>query len=162
MQAWSGRENRAMPKWENRPNPQKIVRCQFGTKCDGSEVRYNPELLHRLSMMCNEDIKSRISYSKQILPLHDADLIAFIIAELAAVGLGANTFDEAALQVIARAVQGNLRLCRNLAQASLIAACLDHQRIVTVNHVNNAFLQPHWRSHEALIKQQVKPEPRRS
>ncbi|AVP98752.1 hypothetical protein C7S18_16840 [Ahniella affigens] len=121
----------------------------------------HPELLHRLSMMCNEDIKSRISYSKQILPLHDADLIAFIIAELAAVGLGANTFDEAALQVIARAVQGNLRLCRNLAQASLIAACLDHQRIVTVNHVNTALLQPHWRSHEALIKQQVKPEPKR-
>lgn len=116
----------------------------------------HPELLHRLSMMCNEDIKSRISYSKQVLPLHDADLVGFIVAELAAVGLGVNTFDEAALQVIARAVQGNLRLCRNLSYASLVAACLDRQRIVTVSHVNTALLQPHWRSHEALLKQQVK------
>jgi MSHA biogenesis protein MshM len=118
----------------------------------------HPELLHRLSMMCNEDIKSRISYSKQLLPLNDADLAAFIVAELAAVGLGANTFDEAAVQVILRAVQGNLRLCRNLCYASLVATCLDRQRICTVSHVNAALLQPHWRSHEALLKQQVKPD----
>lgn len=115
----------------------------------------HPELMFRLSMMCNEDIKSRISYSKQVLPLHDEDLANFIIAELAAVGLGANTFDEAALQVILRAVQGNLRLCRNLCYASLVAACLDRQRICTVVHVNAALQQPHWRSHEALLKQQA-------
>lgn len=115
----------------------------------------HPELLHRLSMMCNEDIKSRISYSRQLLPLHDADLTAFIIAELAAVGLGAHTFDEAALQVVLRAVQGNLRLCGNLCYASLIAACIDHQRICAVSHVNAALQQPHWRSHEALLRQQV-------
>jgi type II secretory pathway predicted ATPase ExeA len=116
----------------------------------------HPELLHRLSLLCNEDIKSRISYSKQLLPLCDADLSSFIVAELAAVGLGVNTFDEAAAQVIARAVQGNLRLCRNLCYASLVATCLDRQRICTVAHVNAALLQPHWRSHEALLKQQVK------
>jgi type II secretory pathway predicted ATPase ExeA len=115
-----------------------------------------PELMYRLSMMCNEDIKSRISYSKQLLPLHDEALSSFIINELAAVGLGANTIDEAALQVIVRAVQGNLRLCRNLCYASLIATCLDHQRICTVSHVNAALQQPHWRSHEALLKQQIK------
>jgi type II secretory pathway predicted ATPase ExeA len=118
----------------------------------------HPELMFRLSMLCNEDIKSRISYSKQILPLHDADLTGFIIAELAAAGLGANTFDEAAVQVILRAVQGNLRLCRNLCYASLIATCLDQQRICTVTHVNAALMQPHWRSHEALLKQQIKPK----
>ena len=116
----------------------------------------HPELMYRLSMMCNEDIKSRISYSKQLLPLNDEALTRFIIDELAAVGLGANTFDEAAMQVVLRAVQGNLRLCRNLCYASLVAACLDHQRICKVSHVNAALLQPHWRSHEALLKQQVK------
>lgn len=114
-----------------------------------------PELMYRLSMMCNEDIKNRISYSKQVLPLHDEDLAKFVVAELAAVGLGANTFDEAALQVILRAVQGNLRLCRNLCYASLVAVCLDQQRIVGVSHVNAALQQPHWRSHEALLKQQT-------
>jgi MSHA biogenesis protein MshM len=112
------------------------------------------ELMFRLSMMCNEDIKSRISYSKQILPLTDGDLSDFIVAELGAVGLGVNTFDEGALQVILRAVQGNLRLCRNLCYASLVAACMDRQRICTVSHVNVALQQPHWRSHEALLKQQ--------
>jgi MSHA biogenesis protein MshM len=118
----------------------------------------HPELLYRLSLLCNEDIKSRISYSKQLLPLNDADLSAFIIAELAAVGLGAHTIDEAALQIILRAVQGNLRLARNLCYASLIATCMDHQRICTITHVNTALTQPHWRSHEALLKQQVKPK----
>ncbi len=118
----------------------------------------HPELMFRLSMMCNEDIKSRISYSRQILPLHDADLTSYIVAELAAAGLGANTMDEAAVQVVLRAVQGNLRLCRNLCYASLVAVCLDHQRICTVSHVNAALQQPHWRSHEALLKQQVKPK----
>lgn len=114
-----------------------------------------PELLYRLSMLCNEDIKSRISYSKQVLPLNDADLTGFIVAELAAAGLGAHTFDEAALHIILRAVQGNLRLCRNLCYASLVAACLDRQRICGVSHVNAALTQPHWRSHEALLKQQA-------
>jgi MSHA biogenesis protein MshM len=117
----------------------------------------HPELMFRLSMMCNEDIKSRISYSRQLLPMMDEALSDFIIKELAAVGLGANTFDEAALQVVLRAVQGNLRLCRNLCYASLVATCLDQQRICTVSHVNAALQQPHWRSHEALLKQQVKP-----
>ena len=116
----------------------------------------HPELMYRLSMMCNEDIKSRISYSKQLLPLNDEALARFIIDELAAVGLGANTFDEAAIQVVLRAVQGNLRLCRNLCYASLVAACLDQSRICRVSHVNAALTQPHWRSHEALLKQQVK------
>ena len=115
----------------------------------------HPELMFRLSMMCNEDIKSRISYSKQLLPLHDEDLANFIVAELAAVGLGANTFDEAATAVVLRAVQGNLRLCRNLCYASLVATCLEGKRICTVSHVNAALQQPHWRSHEALLKQQV-------
>lgn len=115
------------------------------------------ELMFRLSMMCNEDIKSRISYSKQVLPLADQELSDFITAELAAVGLGANTFDDAALQVVLRAVQGNLRLCRNLCYASLVATCMDSQRICTVSHVNVALQQPHWRSHEALLKQQAKP-----
>jgi type II secretory pathway predicted ATPase ExeA len=119
----------------------------------------HPELMYRLSMLCNEDIKSRISYSRQLLPLHDADLAKFIVGELAAVGLGANTLDEAALQIILRAVQGNLRLCRNLCYASLIAMCMDQQRICTISHVNSALSQPHWRSHEALLKQQVKSRP---
>jgi type II secretory pathway predicted ATPase ExeA len=115
----------------------------------------HPDLMRRLALLCNADIKSRISYSQQLLPLNDNDLADFVTAELAAVGLGAHTFDEGALHVILRAVQGNLRLCRNLCYASLLAACIDGQRICTVSHVNAALVQPHWRSHDALLKQQV-------
>ena len=87
--------------------------------------------MQRLTLLCNEAIKSRIG------------------------GLGANTFDEGAVQVVLRAVQGNLRLCRNLCYAALVATCLDGQRICTVRHVNDALVQPHWRSHDALVKQQT-------
>lgn len=113
-------------------------------------------LLVRLSMLNNEDIKNRISYSKQLLPLSDTGLQCFIIDEIQAVDLGINALDDAALQVIQRAVQGNLRLCANLCHASLIEICLANERICTVTHVNATLVQPHWRSHEALIKQQVR------
>jgi type II secretory pathway predicted ATPase ExeA len=116
----------------------------------------HPELLTRLSLMCNEDIKSRISYSKTILPLSPIDLRKFIETECTSVGLANNTFDEAAIELITRVTQGNLRLCSNLCYASLLATCLAQERVCTVSHVNNALIQPHWRSHDALLKQQVK------
>lgn len=117
------------------------------------------DLMHYLTMNTNQDIKSRITYSKQLLPLSDHQLAEFITAELTTVGLGANTCDEAALSLIIRSAEGNLRLCRNLCHGSLIAACRDNKKIVTISHVNTVLIQPHWRSHEALIKQQVpKPE----
>ena len=39
------------------------------------------DLLYYLSMNINEDIKSRITYSKNILPLNDNDLEAYIILQ---------------------------------------------------------------------------------
>ena len=116
------------------------------------------ELLYRLSLNCHADIKSRISYSTRLLPLNDDALQAFILKELSTVGLGANVFDEAALAIILRSVRGNLRLCCTLCYGSLLAACRDNQRIVTPQHVNAVLVQPHWRSHEALIKQQAQED----
>jgi MSHA biogenesis protein MshM len=113
------------------------------------------DLLHYLSMTINEDIKSRITYSETISPLNEADLHAYINVELDYAGLGHNTFNEAAIELILRSAQGNLRLCRNLCYGSLIEACRDSKRIVTTSHINDVLIQPHWRSHEELIKQQV-------
>jgi MSHA biogenesis protein MshM len=106
-------------------------------------------------MGANEDIKSRITYSKKRLPLSDHELEQYIIKELDAVRLGANTYDCAATALIIRSAQGNLRSCRNLCYGSLLEACLEGKRMVTTGHVNNILIQPHWRSHEELIKQQV-------
>ncbi|MER2490750.1 ExeA family protein [Catenovulum sediminis] len=114
-----------------------------------------PDLLHYLSLNINADIKSRITFSQAIKPLNDSDLERYIIKELEAAKMGINTFDSAAIEVILRSANGNLRLCRNLCYASLIEACREAKKMVTISHVNNVLIQPHWRSHEELIKQQV-------
>ncbi len=113
------------------------------------------DLLYYLSMNVNQDIKSRITYSESITPLNDDDLERYIVKQLETVRLGINTFDSAATELIIRSAQGNLRLCRNLCYGSLIEACRETKKIVTIGHVNNLLVQPHWRSHEELIKQQV-------
>ena len=88
-----------------------------------------PELLHALSLLPNADIKTRITYSAHLLPLTDEHLRDWIGAELAAVRLGANTFDDAATELILRNAQGNLRLTRHLCHGSLIEACRDSKRL---------------------------------
>ena len=113
------------------------------------------DLLYYLSLNVNQDIKSRITYSANITPLNDEAMQAYIVKQLEAVKLGINTFDNAAIELIVRSAQGNLRLCRNLCYGSLIEACAQTQKIVTISHVNNILVQPHWRSHDELIKQQV-------
>ena len=107
-----------------------------------------------LSMKVNEDIKSRVTYSKNILPLSDKEIENYVISELESVKLGANVFNESALEIIIRSVQGNLRLCRNLCYGGLVEACRENKKIVNTNHVNSVLIQPHWRSHEELIKGQ--------
>lgn len=114
-----------------------------------------PDLLYYLSMLANADIKSRITFSQTLLPLNDGDLEQYIVKELEAVRLGINTFDPAAIELILRSVQGNLRLCRNLCYGSLVEACRQQKRSVGIQQVNDVLVQPHWRSHEELIKQQV-------
>lgn len=113
------------------------------------------DLLHYLSMNVNKDIKSRITYSANIVGQNDEDMQRYIVKELEIVRLGINTFDLAATELIIRSAQGNLRLCRNLCYGSLIEACREAKKIVAITHVNNVLVQPHWRSHEELIKQQV-------
>jgi len=113
------------------------------------------DLLHYLSLNINRDIKSRITYSATLAPLNDEDLERYIVKELEQARMGINTFDPAAIELILRSAQGNLRLCRNLCYGSLIEACRETKKIVTISHVNNILVQPHWRSHQELIKQQV-------
>lgn len=113
------------------------------------------DLLHYLSLNVNQDIKSRITYSATIKPLNNDDMERYIVKELEAARMGINTFEQAAIELILRSAQGNLRLCRNLCYASLIEAARETQKIVTITHVNGVLVQPHWRSHKELIKQQV-------
>lgn len=113
------------------------------------------DLLHYLSLNVNKDIKTRITYSVTIKRLNDEEMESYIIKELESVRMGINTFNEGAMELIIRSAQGNLRLCRNLCYGSLIEAAREAQKTVTIAHVNCVLVQPHWRSHEELIKQQV-------
>ena len=103
----------------------------------------------------NKDIKSRITYSAYIKRQNDDDMERYIVKELESVRMGINTFNEGAMELIIRSAQGNLRLCRNLCYGSLIDAAREAQKIVTIAYVNSVLVQPHWRSHEELIKQQI-------
>ena len=114
-----------------------------------------PELLHYLSLGTNRDIKSRITDSASLKPLNDEDMEGYIVRELETARMGINTFDEAAMALIIRSAESNLRLCRNPCLGSLIEAARETQKIVTITHVNNVLVQPHWRSHDELIKQQA-------
>jgi len=75
--------------------------------------------------------------------------------ELDSVNLGQNTYNEAAIELILRSAEDNLRLCANLCRGSLIDACRHSQKNVTTHHVNAILVQPHWRSHDELINSQV-------
>ena len=70
-----------------------------------------PDLMLRLSLKNYEDIKSRITFSKELKRINDDDLLAFVQRESESVRLPKNTFDEAAIELILRSCNGNLRLC---------------------------------------------------
>jgi len=72
------------------------------------------DLMLRLSYKNYEDIKSRITYSKELKRISDDQLMEFIQRETKAVRLPKNSFEDAALELILRSVNGNLRLCANL------------------------------------------------
>ena len=113
------------------------------------------DLLYFLSMNVNQDLKSRITYSATLYGLNDEQIQSYIVDELEKVRLGVNTFDSGAVELIIRSAQGNLRLCRNLCYASLIETCREGERTVTIRHVNDVLIQPHWRSHEEFIKAEI-------
>lgn len=111
------------------------------------------DLLHYLSLNVNQDIKSRITYSATLMRLNNDDMEGYIVKELETARMGINTFDSAAIELILRSAQGNLRLCRNLCYGSLVEAARETQKIVTITHVNAILVQPHWRTSKELIKQ---------
>ena len=82
-------------------------------------------------------------------------MMSFIQDELAAVELSPNTLNEGALELMVRSVQGNLRLCRNLGYGALVETCRHGQRQVGIQQVNDVLIQPHWRSHDEVIRAKV-------
>ena len=104
-----------------------------------------PELLSKLHLAVNDDLKSRVTYSVLLQKLAPDDAIEFILRQLDKVALGHNTFTDEALSLIARSSEGVLRRIRNLCIASLMEAVRDRTKTVDLRQVNRVLLQPHWR-----------------
>jgi len=68
-----------------------------------------PELLDKINLSVNADIKSRITYSVITKRLNPDDLKAFILAQLDQIKLGHNTFSEDALELIRTLVRWRLK-----------------------------------------------------
>ena len=116
-----------------------------------------PELLGRLSLTVNEDIKSRVTYSVLLQKLAPDALADFIKSELDKVALAHSTFTDDALSLIVRSAEGGLRRAKNLCLAALLDAVRDRTKTVDLKHVNRVLLQPHWRHYEAAFPDGVSP-----
>jgi MSHA biogenesis protein MshM len=107
-----------------------------------------PELLSRLTLTVNEDIKNRVTYSVLMQKLAPDSVEGFIRAELDKVALSHGTFSDDALSLIVRSSEGVLRRARNLCLGSLLEAVRDRTRTVDLKQVNRVLLQPHWRQRD--------------
>jgi MSHA biogenesis protein MshM len=104
-----------------------------------------PELLSRMSLKVNDDLKSRVTYSVVMKKLTQDDLEAFILSQLDKVGLGHNIFTEDSLSLIIRSSDGILRRARNLCLSCLLEAVRDRKKTIGIDIVNRVLIQPHWR-----------------
>ena len=104
-----------------------------------------PVLLGNLDLSVNLDVKSRVTYSVITKRLRDDSMREFIHRELDVIGLGHNTFTEAATELIIRSADGVLRKCRNLCLAAMLEAVRSASgTTIDIDLVNGVLLQPHW------------------
>ena len=103
------------------------------------------ELLHNIALRVNQDIRSRITYSKILKKLNPDDMESFILRELDTAGLPHNIFTEDAVSLIIKSSDGILRQCRNLSLSCLIEGVRSQKKTIGIDNVNAVLIQPHWR-----------------
>jgi MSHA biogenesis protein MshM len=104
------------------------------------------DLLGKMSLKINDDIKSRITYSTTLKRLNPEAMEQFILAQLDTAGMGHNSFSSDALGLIVRSSDGYLRRARNLCISCLLEAVRERTKIVNLDCVNRVLIQPHWRN----------------
>ena len=109
-----------------------------------------PELLDKINLSVNLDIKSRITYSVITKRLNPDDIKDFILAQLDRIKLGHNTFTDDALELIVRSSDGVLRKTRNLCLSCMLEAVRSRKKIIDLDNVNHVLIQPHWRKEQDL------------
>lgn len=104
-----------------------------------------PPLMHKLRLVANEDIRTRITYSVTLTKLNPDDIKTFIFDQLDRVKMGHNAFSDEAVDLIVRSSEGILRRTRNLCISAMLEAVRDRKQVVGLDQVNRVLLQPHWR-----------------
>jgi len=110
-----------------------------------------PNLLAALDLGVNQDIKSRVTDSVITKRLGPDLMRDFILRELDRVGLGHNTFTQAAIDLVVRSADGVLRKARNLSVGCLIEAVRSATRTIDIDTVNRVLMQPHWQKETDLV-----------
>lgn len=105
-----------------------------------------PELLHRMTLRVNEDIKSRVTFSVVLQAMNPEQIRSFIETQMDRIGLPHHTFQEDALALIIRSSDGILRKVRNLCLSCLLEAVRAKSKKVSLEMVNRVLMQPHWRA----------------
>lgn len=104
------------------------------------------QLMAKIALRVNDDIRSRITYSATLFKLNSDDMERFIIGQLDKAGLGHNVFTAEAVGLIVRSADGILRRARNLALSSMLEAVRARTKNIGIELVNKVLIQPHWRN----------------
>lgn len=104
-----------------------------------------PQLMQKMHLIVNEDLKSRITYSVKVARMNPDNMKDFIYAQLDLVKLGHNTFSDDAIDLIVRSSEGILRRTRNLCISAMLETVRDRKQVVGLDQVNSVLMQPHWR-----------------
>ena len=97
------------------------------------------DLMSKLHLLVNADIKSRITYSVKVPKLNPDDMKAFMFAQFDRVKLGHNVFSEDAVGLIIRSAEGILRRTRNLCISAMLETVRDRKQVVGLDQVNVVF-----------------------
>ena len=104
-----------------------------------------PQLMQKMHLIVNEDLKSRITYSVKIPRMNPDDMKNFIYSQLDIIKLGHNTFSDDAVDLIVRSSEGIIRRTRNLCISSMLETVRDRKQVIGLDQVNRVLMQPHWR-----------------
>jgi type II secretory pathway predicted ATPase ExeA len=96
------------------------------------------QLLPRLEMGINAPLLARLSFCLPLRPWSVEQLSGYVQARLQQVGVHANPFEAAALQLLLQAANGSPRILNHLAQRALEEAAAHNSGPSTTVHVQRA------------------------
>lgn len=123
--------------------------------CGARDRRSNPfslllvgdeDLLPRLQMGINRPLRSRLGFCLNLSPFSQEETIHYLLHRWKEVGINTSPIEEAAALLIHQASCGMARTINQLVQLAITHAVEQNQRILTIQHVQNAMTHLPWLS----------------